>query len=307
MSIINSSQNSTLESTGRSLELTRNNLSDATSLIITTDTAYFTEDQLQDVDYMTGRMSSGVVFPIHKIFEISTQNKEIEYKESAQDFSYPTYRGKNINIVKFDLRPDYHYLLKQFEGRSVRVIYCMKNRKFLCKKDGTNYRGFLLSNINIEDIEYFTTNLSPIRLEHYSKTELDLATVIDAGYSIYDIDRRILNIEITGTKDQLNLYVKYLQTGITTIVSSDLTVNDLVNGTLTYSFTNLGLGYYKLTNPNLNFTSGCIQIESEIYIGRAKYRVTVEVTYTNLILMDGDDFVLLDSEGSNFDLLNTTD
>jgi len=301
--------NTTLASTGSTLESSKNRLGNASSLILTLPAFECSESDLQDIDFMIEQMSLGNIFPIHKIFDLGKQDKEPTYNESIQDYSYRGYRGKNIFQAKFDLRLDYHQLLQQFTNRSLRVIYCYNNKSFAVTQNGSNVRGFMLSNLTVEDLDLFATNLSPIRLEHAYKSELDLITIVDTDYQTSEIDRRIVTLETIATETEITLSVKFLGNTVSTLSASDVTVTDELHGAVSYSIFNYLGGVYKLSGFNLIgspvvISSGCVGVLSEVYMGRQRYIVEAAISYTVYDTFESGIYETFES--GNYELYNTT-
>lgn len=303
-------QNITFASTGQDFDINKNSLGEMTSLYLTTVNFSLPESELQDIDTLFDYMLDGKIFPIHRIFNYEPLHKEQTYTESIQDFSYRSYRGKDIFKIKYDIRPDYHQLLKQFEGQEMRLIIGINNNSFLCTKYNNNVRGYLLSNITIEDIEIFNTNLSPLRIELADKTERDNELQINSGYRLFDLDRRILNISIdvttstTPSEAEATLSALYLGTPIETLVLEDITFNDDINGVIAFDIINYNEGIYKLYSPDKTPTSGCVTINSYGYIGRNKYKLRAIIAYSSWILIGGDNFVTVNG-GDNLVFVNT--
>lgn len=280
-----------------------------TSLFLTPDNFEFTESELQDIDVVFDYMLDGKIFPIHRIFNYEKNSKDAEYNEALQDFSFRSYRGKDIFKISYDIRPDYQQLLRQFEGSSLRLLIGMNNNSFLCTKNGENYRGYLLSDLTIEDLDIFNTNLTPLRIELSDKKERDTEEIIKVDYRLYDIDKRIVSINIDVTTTDIlesasaTLSVKYLDTPVDSLILSDITFVDDKNGQIDFDVINYNGGIYKLTSPDSQPTSGCITINSYGYIGRQRYKLRIIAEYTSFLLMSGDDFELM--SGDVFDLINT--
>jgi hypothetical protein len=287
------------KSTGRTLDLNRNILGQLTSIIITKPDFEFSE---HDIDSMIEYMAEGNIFPVHRVLEIENQDEQPQYKKSKQDFSFRTYKGKNIQLIKYDFRLDYHQLLRQFEGQKLRVIYCLNNNSLLAVKNGLNYSGFLMSDFTVEDIDLFATNLSPLRIELDIKDEINLMEHIKLDYLITEIDRRIVNIEANVQSTSVNLFITYLGIGISSFISSDMSISD-INGFTSFNFTNNGGGGYLLNGLSSDLIQGCINILSEIFVGNVKYSISVAITYHVLEHFESGDYDFFESE--KYELFNT--
>jgi len=303
-------KNITFASTGQDFDLNKNFLGEMTSIFLTPSSFSLTESELQDIDTLFNYMLDGKIFPIHRIFSYETNHKDAEYADALQDFSFRNYRGKDIFKIKYDIRPDYHQLLQQFEGQEMRLIIGMNNNSFLCTQYGDNVRGYLLSDITIEDIEIFNTNLSPLRIELADKKERDSELQVNAGYRLFDLDRRILEVEIdvttttTPSNAEATLSVSYLGNPIETLILEDIIFNDDINGDIEFNIINYNGGIYKLYSPDAPPTSGCVTINTYGYIGRQRYKIRIVSTYDSWVLIDGDNFVTING-GDNLVFVNT--
>jgi hypothetical protein len=300
-------QNITFQNTGQTFDFSKNKLGNLTGIYLTPEDAIFTETELQDLDSMFGKMVSAELFPINDVFDVSFTGKAAEYYDSPLDRSFKRYKGKDSYEIKYDLRIDYHHLLRQFESQEMRVIFGIKNRYFLMTKDGDDYKGYKLSDLSLEDIQILTSNLSPLRIELADKSERETEELIYAGYPINQIDRRILSVDVNATSTQLTMQILFGSNPIDNILQADITLTDQTHGVLTYNqFEYLG-GVYELSDflsgvTSVNLTGGCIEIQTEAYIGRQRYIVQAEITVDNFVMMDGNNFVMMD--GNNFVFVN---
>jgi hypothetical protein len=278
-------QNITFSSTGQTFDFRKNKLGILTSVYLTPEDFNFPESDLEDEDTMFDHMVDGNIFPLHQVHVTEPQNKNQEFSESLQDFSYKTYPGKDIYSIKFDWRLDYHQLISQFNGQNLRVIFGYNNKKFLTTATGSNVQGFKLSNITLDDIEINGTNLSPLRIELADKAERKVEVLTEAGYSIDRIDRRFTSIEVSATSTEMNFTMYHLGTEVTNLISTDVTVTDDANGELTFSFNTSGLGYL-LDSFSDTLTRGCLRVVSEGYLGRNRYTAVAVVVYDNMVWED---------------------
>lgn len=302
-------QNITYASTGLDFNPNRNLLGHMTSLFITPADFEMPESDLQDLDTMFDYILDSKIFPIHRIFNYELQHKESVYTESAQNFSYRSYKGKDRFKIKYDIRLDYHQLLKQFEGQNLRLIIGMNNDSFLCTKNGSNVRGFLLSDFTVEDLEVFSTNLAPLRIELGEKSERNHDTYVTAGYQLEDIDRRIATIDVKVTSESILvnpdviMEVTFQGDPVLNLTASDIVFTDEVNGELPPDVVDYMDGVYKLGAFGAELTRGCVTINAYGYIGRQKYKLEITVPYDNWNLMSGDNFVTMG--GDNLIFVNT--
>lgn len=301
-------KNITFASTGQNFDLNKNDLGEMTSLFLTPSDFSLLESELNDIDALFNYMLDGKIFPIHRIFSYETNHKEVEYKDALQDFSFRSYRGKDIFKVKYDIRVDYHQLLQQFQGHEMRLIIGVNNNSFLCTESGTNVRGYLLSNITLEDIEIFNTNLSPLRIELANKTERDSEKHVKVDYRLFDLDRRILSVSAIATTNDIGEDLRIILTAtfngvpIDTLVKSDISINDDINGNVEFEFIDYLEGTYKLEGFDAALTKGCLTVTADGYIGRNRYSVTIRATYDNYVFYTGDNYVFM--TGDNYVFIN---
>jgi hypothetical protein len=302
--------NITFSNTGQTFELNKASLGNITSLLLTTSDFTLSVSDLQDEDTMFNYMLNGDVFPLHNVFDVVTQTKQIVYTDSLLDNSFRSYRGKDAFTAKYNIRPDYRQLISQFNGhdKDLRLILCFNNEYYLTTQTGSNQRGFKISDINIEDIEILNDFNTPLRIELADKSERDSEVLTNSGYKINNIDRRILSIQTEATADIISLNIEYLGNGITGIVADEITVEDQQYGELTFTTFVPGAGIYQLSDfkfgvSSVSLTGGCISIQTEGYIGRQKYTVEIVITYANFNLLSDDNFTLL--SGDNIILINS--
>lgn len=287
-------QSITYSSTGKTFTLNSNKLGNITDLIITLDDFTFTESQAT-VEYLRSQMAEGNVFPLHDVFDINKNNVDPEYKESLQDFTYRSYKGKKIITFIFNWDLTYAQTINQFSGqKNLRVIFGIKHESLYCKNVSDTLNGFKIESIYVEPHE-IDTGLIPVRIELSDIDELkDYGYLIPTDYTISDIDRDYVNITVNATSSTMTLSVTHNSDVIEDLVISDVTIKDDINGILTYAVFNESGGIYELGSFSDTLTKGCVIILSEMYLGKQKYYVETVITYTTLELMSGDDFQLMD-------------
>lgn len=264
--------------------------------LTTDDLVFSTLEDLQDIEVFFTEMESETLTPFHSIISFDPRNKEVGYTESLQYETYEITPGKKRHQIKFDWNTDFYDLVKQISGGKGRVIYYdHSNNLHLISEDGVNYKGFKTSRIVLEDLLFPTPtdpglSIMDIELDNMNSSLNERREVVSVGWSPEDVDRLFVSVDINYVSStEINFSVTHAGEPIIDLSSSDVTLIDDLNGTITSVLLNYTGGYYRATDITPNLTKGCLIVQATVYIGQDKYRVNaVASVINNFIYENGD-------------------
>lgn len=280
-------QISTYPDTLRTFAINSNNFKQVESLFVTPDTFSFTTEQFEDADFWYSNLGVNI-FPIHSASDFTIMDSETVYKESLHNFTFKTDDGKYRHKVKFNFSLDYHQLLNELSGQKLRIIYASGMWLRATQSTPGVIQGFQVSAFELEKILFnLNTSIgnSDIFIELLDTDDLNIRGYErQMTWSPADMDRLVLNIILLYAVDTVTMYANYLGEPITTIESSDITWNDDASDPLTFSlFLNSG-GVYQMGgfSPELP-TTGCLSVQSTLYIGQKRYQFTASVSISRIL------------------------
>lgn len=286
----------------RTFAINRDDFHQADTIFLTPEDFTMTESQFADVDYWYTQLGINI-FPIHNPSEFQIQDNEPGYKQSIQDFTFKTTPRKYRQKIKYNLSLDYHQLISEMSGQRLNIIYASDNVLRAVQLTNGLIKGFKTSAFELEEMLFSTFQSlgnSDLFIELANSDELNVyGYETTVSWIPSEIDRLVLNISLVYSTDTITMSVKYLNENITGLQSSDITITDDNHGSLIFSTFIPGDGIYQMINfldsgsNVVTPTTGCLYIQSTIYIGRKKYRFTASITTISpwILLGAGDNFV----------------
>ena len=267
------------------------------SIFITPTDFTFTESEFIDNDFWYDNLGVNI-FPLHGITAFAPSDVAAKFEESIQDFKYKIDNGKYKQKIKYDWSLDYHQLINELSGQDLRIIYVSGN-VLRAVKDGLEIKGFKTSQFELEKIMFTlgnSTGNSELSIELLDPDELNtLGHEVEVDWQPKKMDRLVLSIDLIFTEDTITLSIKHLNTNITGIVSSDITITDNINGNITFTTFVPGDGIYILEGFSDVITVATLTIKSTIYIGCKEviYKVVAFVV-DNMIFADSNNAIFAD-------------
>lgn len=261
------------------------------SLFITTDNIIFTEDEFEDIDFWYSELGINI-FPLHGINEFASKDIDSQFVTSRQDFDYKINNGKYIHEFKYDWSLDYHKLINEISGSTVKVIYRSGN-VLRAKNVSGDVTGFSISKFELEKLLFSNGDSignSKLMLEWLDSDELNVYGYdVEVNWNPQKLNRLVLNINLTFAEDTITMYVRYLGQEITGIQASDITITDDINGNIEFGVFVPGSGVYQLSSFSKVITTACMNIQSTLYIGAKRFTFTVVVAITNNFIYENGD------------------
>lgn len=290
----------TYPDTLRTFSINKEKLKQTTSIFITPADFSFSTTNFEDADYWYTQLGTNI-FPVHTASEFTPQDEPTGYKESQQDFTFRTLNGKYRHKIKYDFSLDYHQILNELSGQKIRVIYASGNT-LRAELSSSTVRGFLVSAFELEKMMFDThasSGNSELFIELSDSDDLNIRGYeVEVDWLPAQMDRLILNITLGINPTTITMLVKYLSTNVTGLSASDITITDVTNGNITFSFSESGDGIYQLNGFSDTITTACLYIQSTIYIGYKKFNYSASVVVTNnAIWSDGNNEIW--SDGNN--------
>lgn len=301
-------QISTYPSTGRGFTPPGNFMQNIAGSFLTKKTWTVTNAQLEDNSYFFTSFDNGDLIPFHLVQSLVPNNEETIKQNSLHDFDYELRAGKYKHTMRFDWDIAFHQIVETYSGTDLYIIHYDQTGKLILAEESTGvYRGVKTDSIILQKPKLFGNGSEP----SYSDLDIELKNgetfkVIEVDWLPEQIDKLFVKVDVTNIGvDYLNFTVRYNSTNIEGIEASDVTIEDVTNGTIAGILLNYTDGVYQATGFSSALTTGCLTVNATAYLGRTRYRVVITVDITvGFDLLDGDGFDLLD--GDTFDLLEVT-
>lgn len=309
MSIVK--QISTLPDTRISFDSNVNNMGQIKGVFVTQKDFYFSSSEdLLDFDIWFQALGDDRLIPLHGCYEVDNLSEETIYNESIQDYTYESRPGKLRYKLKYNWTIDYYQIVESLSGTDLYVIIYDTNNNIYATKDGSTYRGFKTSHIQLEKL-YLQIGqnpaFSPLDIEWYDSNEwIKYGVVKHVDWMPQEIDRIFTTINVEyADSNNLNFSARWLSNPVIDIEQSGVSLTDDVNGSLSFGLYSYSGGVYRMSNFSGELVQGTLRILSNAYIGCATYRVIAVVIITNYLLFeDGDrlmlengDLLILDNNG----------
>lgn len=298
-------QISTYPSTGRDFSPPGNFLQNISGAFLTKKDFTVTCEQLEDSSYLFDAFENGDIFPLHLIQSVIPANEELKKQTSLQDYDYELRPGKYKHTLRFDWDVAFNQIVDTYSGTDLYIIHYDGSGKLILSETGTTdtYRGVKTDSIILQKQKLFGSGAEPV----YSDLDIELKygetfKEIQLDWLPDLIDKLFVKIDIlTAAPTFITFTVKYNSTNITTLTNSDITIDDTVNGEISGVLLNFVNGAYRADNFSSNIVGGCLTVDSSVYLGKTKYRVSIAVTVTNsMIWGDGNNMVFGDGNNMVF-------
>jgi hypothetical protein len=251
-----------------------------------------------DFDVWFQKLQDEEITPLHFIREVEYIDEETPYLDSVQDLPIKLRDGKYRRKAKFTWTLEKHQYVEELSGTDLYIFeYDRNNRIKGTTDDGVNLRGFKTDSIWLEKRIYGTESqpeFSILDIQIADAEEYNLrGKIIEVDWTVTDIDRLFINIELgTVRSDLLTFTATYLGESLIGIENSDVTLTDDIKGVINAATFDFLSGLYKMSNFDKSLVQGKLEINSSIYLGCARYRVSVVTdVIINMILEDNNNMV----------------
>jgi len=299
---------STLLNTGRSFAENSNFLQNIRDIFITKKDFTFTEADLVDDTYFFNAFSNLDIMPIHKVLDLIPENEEPVIYKSLQDYPYLERKGKYKHTLKFDFDLAFHQIIESYSGSDLYIIYCDSARHIIATEVSEGiYRGLTTDMIELNKPDIFTKGSQPAFSDlqialRYPEEITESGKIFQVNWLPSEIDKAFINLRVEAIgSDYINFTVRFNNLNVTTIGTSDVTLTDENNGDINGFFLNQLGGVYQLQLSEPLITTGCLTINSNVYLGKARYtyRIVVEIV-NNAVWGSGDNEIWGDGNNAVF-------
>lgn len=301
---------STLPDTRRTLTSTQNNYGNIEGAFAAKKTFSFASiEDFKNIDNWYQALSDGNIIPLHRVYEVDNRSEETVYNESIQDYTYMSRIGKIRYVLKYDWTVDYYQVVEQLSGSDLYVFFYDVNKNvYGTSDDGVSIRGFKTSRLQLEKMPFQIgqePSFSPLDIEFKDSNEWVRRGVVEqVTWLPSEVDRLFISIRIEYVdSSNLNFSATWLSEGVQ-VDQAGVTLTDDSNGELTFNFYDYSGGVHRLSDfyagaISSSLTSGILNVQTDLYLGCARYIVIAQIEVTNYFLYENDDRLALE----NSDLL----
>lgn len=273
-------QNTILPDTRRNFE--QNNLVYISGAFLFVKGFKINYSDVTDLTIWQAALKNKNIVPLHYLLQKENNDVETVYTTSEQDFTYKSKPAKYRHKLNYNFDLTKHIELYGLVGSDYDVVYYDANRNFYftTTDNKTTVKGFTSNRVEIEPLALATESnpsFTIVDVELNNVNELNLnGVIVQIPFNPRAIDRLFASITILYIDDDtINFTATYGGVDINDIEKNGVSVNDRLNGSLSFDQFNYLSGVYRLTNFSKSATSGTLTIISDLYIAC--------INYTNVI------------------------
>ena len=278
---------STFERTGRGFTINENFIHNCKGAFLTKKDFTFIDSDLDDDDYFFQAFENGDIFPLHYVNDVIINNKEINILESNQGFTFKGSKGVISHVLKFNWDLAFHQIIETYSGTDLNIIYYDGNKNLIYTQDAGVNRGFKTNRLILENFNPISDGKESVKsglnIEWFNPDEINIngrTTKLNWIPSI--IDKLFINIVVgLVTSDKITFTAKFRGENVANILNSDIELTDNKNGNISFVFIPFSGLSYEISNFNKTLSNGVLKINSNSYLGCAKYRVTSIISVSN--------------------------